>query len=332
MRNNTSRGIFVAACAAVLALPAMAATGPELFVGMFSGKSVAAGEVKATADGSYLYFGKTYEKSPAERGLHLGIYESDATLEYGLTPEWQLLVGHKIEGLQLGTSTPGLSNQYMDQSLAVGLMYKPTDSQWSFALAAGAGYAGNDPYGDSNAVYGKAAFLARYNIDTKSALLLTLDYNGNRTIFPDVPLPGIAYLGEPLPNLSYIVGVPYSRVTWKPIENVTLGADYIIPSTVGASVSWQVLQGLTLFGDIGSHTFAFFNETGNDRVFFKQMRAEAGVTVGSLDLGRLQLRALLAGGYAFNQRFTQGFDSRDQTDLMDFKPAPYARIGLEGSF
>ena len=67
-----------------------------------------------------------------------------------------------------------------------------TYSQWQSGLAVGVGYAGNSPFGEGDAYYGMATLRVGRQITKTMDLALVIDYDGNRSIFPDIPLPGFA--------------------------------------------------------------------------------------------------------------------------------------------
>ena len=79
---------------------------------------------------------------------------------------------------------------------------------WIFAVGVAAGYAGASPFSEGNAWYGKATAVALRQFSESDALVLVLDYDGNRTLLPDVPLPGIAYTHRVSPSLFYVIGAP----------------------------------------------------------------------------------------------------------------------------
>jgi hypothetical protein len=201
---------------------------------------------------------------------------------------------------------------------------------WEVGAVVGFGYAGNSPFGDASAWYAKADLIVSTKFDENSGLQIILDYNGNRTIFPDLPLPAVAYWRKSSDQLSYSVGLPYSSITWKPLDTLTIHADYAVPFTIDATVTWQVLEQLAIFGGFHNRYDAFFID-GLDkerRHFFRQRSVEAGVRWSpcrNIDLS-------LAGGYAFDQEIEVGFDARDTDSVVEFSDEPFVRIAAEMRF
>ncbi|HEY0010181.1 MAG TPA: hypothetical protein VGB55_15760, partial [Tepidisphaeraceae bacterium] len=87
--------------------------------------------------------------------------------------------------------------------------------------------------------------------------------------------------------------------------------------------------GIGLFGSLASRTDSFtydLLDDNNDRLFFHQSVAEGGVRYSLDD----KFVVLLAGGYAFNQEFRYGWDTRDTEELSKIDDGFFARI--EGQF
>ena len=63
-------------------------------------------------------------------------------------------------------------------------------------IVGGAGYSGNSPFGNSHGYYGIGHLTWQRPLSESDSVALTLDYDGNRTLLPDAPLPGFACLVE----------------------------------------------------------------------------------------------------------------------------------------
>ncbi|MEI8198186.1 MAG: hypothetical protein WCI73_20020, partial [Phycisphaerae bacterium] len=166
------------------------------------------------------------------------------------------VLGYQHTWIHLDTGYTGLPNNLLDQSVAVGGTFYRTDL-WKFAALAGMGWAGKDPYADPDSVYGKASLVAERKLDAKSALLISLNYNGNATVFPDMPLPGVGYSRRESDTLFYTLGIPYSSVTWKPLAKLTLEAEYFVPFNFGGKASYQIAEALKVFAQYDSRLQAF---------------------------------------------------------------------------
>ena len=217
---------------------------------------------------------------------------------------------------------------------AVGIAFPVAQvNDWIFGASLGVGYAGSDPWADGCGWYGKATVVAFRQFSNSDAIVFALDWDGNRTFLPDTPLPGVAYTRRVSESLTYILGLPLTSVTWKPVPNVTLEAGYLPIEAFHAAAGWEFVPHWTLFGSLDYHDSAFQLDQlgGNDRLMFQQRRAEAGVRWGPR-AARERFALTAAVGYAWGQEFSVGFDSRKSDEVTDLSDEPYVRFGIEFKF
>lgn len=240
----------------------------------------------------------------------------------------KMVVGYDQTWIHLDTDNTVLPRNLLDQSMGVGLELYKTDS-WTFTGAVAAGFAGDDPYADARGIYAKLNLMGTYQIDAKSSLMLTLNYQGNREFMPDVPLPGIGYMRIESPSFWYIVGAPLSEVHWMPMEKLKLEMRLFMLTDLSASASYSVLKNVDLFTAYNNESWAFqLHDQGDNRLFYQQQRAEAGVRWYVWE----HLSVTMAGGYAFGQEMKTGFDLRDTNTLSNLGDAFYGRGGVEWGF
>jgi hypothetical protein len=215
------------------------------------------------------------------------------------------------------------------------------------AGAAGAPAGGDDFFADGNGWYGKASFILGRKINKTDGILFVIDYDGNRSYKPDIPLPGLVYrkliFGNPDPSVTggafepqllLSVGVPYASVHWEPLDRLSVDVSYLIPDDFSARVDYDVLPArkeLGVYASFDSRRNSFHSEQlrhGGDRLFFYQRRAEVGFRWTPTP--RVNLLAAL--GYAFGQELTKGFDTSDDDKITDFGDRPYLRVGLQVGF
>ncbi|HEY0009276.1 MAG TPA: hypothetical protein VGB55_11170, partial [Tepidisphaeraceae bacterium] len=80
---------------------------------------------------------------------------------------------------------------------------------WIAGLVVGGGHAAANTFGDDNGYYATATLLLGRTIDEFSSIGVAIDYNGNRSFMPDVPLPGIVYTRKiPDRKLEVSLGFP----------------------------------------------------------------------------------------------------------------------------
>ncbi len=239
-----------------------------------------------------------------------------------------------ISWSQLNThsSDPALPDELTDISVAASVM-RELDGDWTLRITAGGGFAGDNAFTDGSAFYGLANLTADHRLGQERGYKLFLDYNGNRSIFPDIPLPGFVYYDRLNDELSYSLGLPGS-ITWTPDSNTTARA-VITPGGVTGSIEHQLDNRLTLFAlfDNSVRSFHLDSDDSDRRLFFKQNRVEAGVVWrGREGDGFPGVEVRAAVGYAFDQEFSRGWDTRDDDTVRDISDEPYVRVGVTMGF
>ena len=318
----------VAVAALAFASPVLAQTGPALLLKPFPQEL----RLDVNAEASVTDQGRAIGR---DSPLQIGIAETEGRLR--LTPNEiaSPRVGFGFKYFNLDSDLPGLPEHLYDTNVGVAFPIGKYED-WIFAASVGVGYAGEGPFGDANAWYGRASLLAIRQFDETSGLAIGIDYDGNRTFMPDVPLPGFAYFKRIEKNLSLSVGLPIISIEWEPIENLRVDLSYLLLDNFRARVGYDV-GGFEVFGAVSQRSDAFFldgAEHSRDRLLFQQRRAEVGVTYRTKDagVGAKDLELTLAGGYAFNGELSAGFDQRNSELVADVSDEPYVRFSLQARF
>jgi hypothetical protein len=326
--------LLIAAALATFCIcgPAIAQTGPALLVEPFPKEQL------IDTRGSYLVLDAGHAKGSSD-SARMSFYESTGRVRVVPGSLISPRVGWELEYIDIdlgrgaaGSETDLLPGQLIDHSVGIAFPVAKLD-EWILGAALGLGYAGGSPYGEGHAWYGKATAVAFRQLSKKDALVLALDYDGNRTLCPDVPLPGVAYLRQVDDTLSLVVGLPLSSVTWKPFPNFTAEFGWLPIESFHAAVGYELVPHWTVFGSLDHHTAAFFVDGlgENDRLMFQQRRAEVGVRWGPRR-SRESFGLTASVGYAWHQEFSVGFDSRKTDEVADFSDEPYVRFGFEVKF
>lgn len=267
----------------------------------------------------------------SDESARLSFYESTGRVRLFPGSLTSPRVGWQLEfvDVDLGGDSGLLPDQLTDQSIGAAFPIAKA-GDWVFGMALGVGYAGAFPFGEGNSWYGKATAIALRQYSDKDALLIVLDYNANRTLLPDIPLPGIAYTRRVSPTLFYVVGAPVSSITWKPIEKISLEAGWHPIEAFHAAAGYEFAPHWTAFGSFDYHASAFFLKEldENDRLLFQQRRAEVGVEWSPRD----EFGFTAAVGYAWGREFSTGFDARKTDEVADLSDEPYLRFGFEVKF
>jgi hypothetical protein len=307
----------------LLTTPVIAQTGAELLVRPFAEDTNY--EVEATA---YRLFDGEIDEEDVDADYQLTLYESRGRMREDRSRNIPRF-GYDVAHLAVSSDDPSIPERLTDVSAAVAL---PVPGAYGFTggIAIGIGYAGDGPFGDPHAFYGKATIGLTKKLDDVTDLAVGLDYDGNRTIFPDLPLPGFAYRKKLDPRLIFAIGVPVTSIEWKPDDRLTIEFRYLLVDRFDLRVDYRVVGGLNVFASIDQRRLAFEMDElpEHHRLLFEQRRAEAGLRWEP----REDMALIVAGGYAFGQAFETGFDFRDTDEIAELTDEPYARIGLDFRF
>ena len=260
--------------------------------------------------------------------LELMRYDSRGRFRPTTQDEEPFRLGYRLLHLDLDTADPALPERLTDVSMGASWTHTMEQGR-RISVIGGAGYAGDAPFGEEDAVYLIGNVIFEQPLDRKSKLNITLDYNGNRAIFPDVPLPAVSYSRRVSDQFIYTVGVPFSSVRWRPDDRWLVSARYIIPVSVDLMAEYRLTDTWRLFGQFDS-TFDGFVVNGNEdrRLFFQQRRVEAGVRYRPGE----RVSAVLTAGFAFDQQFERGWDVRDTVTVREIDSTPFVRGSVTFSF
>lgn len=324
--NKLSYAITAVAVNGVLfASASLAQSGPELLLNPMTKGITADGNVSA----AYFFDSNTDFDD-------INDSEDFELQRYTLNTRFRLMPDHKADP-RIGFSgsffylgeNPVLPKSFTDVSISVGTGIFEHDG-WVGGLTLGAGWAGANEFGESDAFYGTATLLVGRELRKDVSLGLALDYNGNRTFMPDTPLPGVVLTWQlPEQKLELSAGFPFAYGRWRPIDKLLLEINFTFPDFVGARLSYDLVEGVGVFASLAKRNDAWEAaglENDVDRILFEQTGAEFGARFSLHD----RFTLLIAGGYAFKQEFGVGFDTRDTDKIAELDDGPFVRI--EGQF
>ncbi len=235
-------------------------------------------------------------------------------------------LGYRVLYIDLGTHDPLLPTQLTDQSLVLGAPLWASHG-WRLGAIAGAGYAGNSPFGDTRAIYGMGHLQLTRTLSAHESVYITLDYNGHGALLPDVPLPGFGWQYHSR-ALSGLAGFPTDSLQWRPLPRWRLNASYNVPFDGSAMLRYRVAHGLYAFGDFQNYLEGFQLNAypDNTRLFMQFSRLEAGLRV----IHEPWVDISVAVGYAFNQEFMRGFDIRSLAPVAQMANQPFVALEIRG--
>jgi hypothetical protein len=238
-------------------------------------------------------------------------------------------MGYGLHVVALGSEQQAVPPILTDISGA-GAMTLGSVSGWEIDAEAGAGYAGNHVFSDGAAWYGRGTILATHSFSADRELQFLVEYDGNRSTFPDAPLPGVEYRDKVNDQLSFILGYPTTSITFKPIEPLECTVNWYIPQSFDANLEYTITQHWSVVGTFAATDLPFHSTTlpSDRRLFFLQNRFEAAVRWTLSDSFNL----LVAAGYAFDRRINSGWDERKLTPVASLSDQPYLRLTATISF
>ena len=245
------------------------------------------------------------------------------------------VLAYRYLTMNFDTNSRVLPDTFDEVSLAATLHLGELSGGDVFAVL-GAGYSGDNPFADSEGVFGIAHLLWQTRLSGNDSLVLSLDYNGVAALYPDVPLPGIEYVHADGPFWLEL-GFPRNAVSWSPDTRLTIEAAYEVPYTADVSADYKLgRDGLSVFGRYANfyNAFRLNGEPQTNRMFFQMSRAEIGLRYVNphLVFDWAYVDASLSIGYAFEQHVSGGFDVRDTHALEELSDVPYVGFVIRGRF
>ncbi|MEM8494711.1 MAG: hypothetical protein AAF663_04935 [Planctomycetota bacterium] len=228
-------------------------------------------------------------------------------------------------GIETGDAL--LPERLNNTAVAAGMLlggFQAFDKPWEWGASIGVGHASSNPFGDGQGWYGLGSVFAQTRLDEASTLMVGVDFNGNRAVFPDLPLPAFVYTTRVNEQLTLALGLPINTLIWTPDDywRVQLAAAGI---AFNATVDLKLDDFVSLFASYGGDGEGFHvaDDDSNRRLFYSAQVVEAGIRFGVTETTSLTF----AGGFAFDQEFERGFDLRDTDTVRELDDTAYFRIG-----
>jgi len=298
-----------------LAAGALAETGPGL-VGPGPRRSALRADVAHYLDG----------RTDAGLPFSATVFRLDGTA--GVDSGWRL--GLAAEHRALDTSDARLPAGLTDVSVAVGRELGAY-AGWTLGATLGAGFASDEPFGDSRGAYGIASLSAWRPAERSGATwLVALSYDGNRSFLRDFPLPGIAYVRRVDETLFFIVGIPFSRLVWRPRPYLAITAGGIPPVSGELEVAFSPRRDLALFGRWRSDSGAYHvaGTPRRQRLFYEEHTVAAGARWTPARGRSIEF----AAGWAFEREFEVENDSGRELGTIRLTDEPFLLIAASWRF
>ncbi len=332
------RRVVPVAALALLATPAVAQTGPDLLLKPFSRDD----QFELNADWLIGFPTETDNRDAAGDVYDLRVDFVRLAARQRLTPgqsdegiaRAQPRAGLSVDTLALNTLDPAVPTRVYDASLAAGMGIFDING-WQGGVTFGVGNAVGDDLlendgSDGNGLYLEANFAVGKTFSNKVDLFgIVVNFDGNRTILPDVPLPGFQYRRKVGDQFVLTAGFPFAGLLWEPNDRFSLDIQYVIPGDFNLRADYRMAGDLFAYGSLAGGTVAAHwdgLDRGQDRVFYNYRNGELGI---SYDADPNRIKFILAVGLSIGQEVNEGWDSRDLDEIADIDDSGYIRTGFE---
>lgn len=281
-----------------------------------------------------LYQGPAHMKGQDGGSAQILWWDSTGRFRLGADDPKSPILAYRYVTMNFDSNSRVLPDHFDEVSLAAAVQLGEI-SGGSVSVIFGAGYSGNNPFADSEGVFGIGHLLWKKRLNDTDELVLGLDYNGVAALFPDVPLPGVEFIHQEGP-LWLELGFPRDAITWAVNDAVTLEAAYQAPYTADVTAQYRIGGGLSAVARYANfyNAFRLDDQPLTSRMFYQMSRAEVGLRYVNphLVFEWAYFDASLSVGYAFEQNVSGGFDVRDTRPLDQVSDAPYVGLVIRGRF
>lgn len=329
MRNTFRYSLLPAIALLAAPVAAFAQSGAELLLKPWEKGQL----IEARADVIFQDGGKFDDEGLSDLDFRLTHYESEGRVRILRGNVASPRIGWDFVRLHMDSDVNLFDeDDLVDHSASAGVFLHQFKTGWILGATFGAGYAGREGYNDGDGWYGRGTVVFGREVNANSALGIVVDYDGNRVVFPDIPLVGFAWVANIKErNLKLTLGFPVMSVLWNINERTTAEATWTFTDSFDGRLNHRLSEHWAVFGRFETRNLAFHIdelEESNDRLFFHQRRVEGGIQWTPAKY----LSIITTVGYAFVSEFSIGWDMRDVDNVLEISDEPYARVGLELRF
>jgi hypothetical protein len=321
MKITSRAGIFFAMLLPVVCLSAraLAQTDPTLLINPWEH-----GQAFDTSTDAVL------ESSAPNRETHdeTGLSSYHAFGRWRVLPDQEATprFGYDLTYFDITTTDPALPRHLWNGT--VGFAQPVADfNKWFAVVTGAAGYAGDTPFSDPHAVYFTGNVIVGRKFSDDKAFIFALNYDGNRSFLPDVPIPGFAYADRYNEHVTYVIGLPLNSIRYEPQKGLQFDLGWGLLGTFKARVGWEFQRHYSVYTSYTDRLTAFhLSDLPEDRrLFLQEHRAEVGFRWNPTPT----LKFSVGTGWAFGQEFSEGYDLRGTTPLRHLRDGPFGRAMLE---
>jgi hypothetical protein len=241
-------------------------------------------------------------------------------------PDPPFSIGYRILTMDVESDNGPLDGQLNDVAISVGGEVAELSDDWTLSLVGGLGTANDGHWSNDDALYGLGTVNFSTELDEHSSLHLGIYFDGNQSLFPDVPLPQAAHLYRPSEDLWLTLGFPNTKIYYVPVERLSISFLYHFVAEVRAVVDYDLVAGFHLFGQYSRSIRSFtLEESNNRRLHYEVDRVASGVRwiTDWIDVS-------MAIGYTLDHSYRVGWDLREEDTFADLSNEIYVSFTLQG--
>ncbi len=270
------------------------------------------------------------DESVSGQGTHFGVVQNDASVR---SPVWQcdsdeLSVNFHVResSLHTGAILPSTGQPFPDQlwDVRAGVGYRHLfDNGWIAGANVSFGSASNEPFHSVNELTAGVNAFLRVPQGEHNAWLFSLSYSPTGEL--SFPIPGVAFAWAPSEQFRMNIGLPF-MVWYRPTEDLTLEASYMLLTTVHARATYRLCQPVRVYAGFDWSDESWYlvpRADDKDRLFYYEKRLSAGVVT---NVGR-QFLLDVSTGYVFDRFYFEGHNYNDRHfNRVDVESAPLLSV------
>ena len=249
--------------------------------------------------------------------------------------EWSLTGDTSYKRLGTSARLPDTHRRLPDELWNVeldGAYRHKFDNDWIGALGVTVGSPSDKPFDSLRGeTVLRVVIMLRIPYRERDAWILSLYYGSDTEFLGGIPVPGLAYNWVPSDHFNAVIGAPFSSVEYKPIDPLTLEAQYFPVRRLRARATYQLFRPVRLFTGFDIDNDYYFladRQFRSERLWYYEKRAQAGARFDLRHVG-FQVR----GGYAFDRYYFTGNDYHDRLhDRISVDPGPFVTAGMSVRF
>jgi hypothetical protein len=200
------------------------------------------------------------------------------------------------------------------------------DNGWTGALGIQFGSASDEPFANLQVI--NIGFNAALRIPWRESFTWNFSLSYSPTSELTFPVPGVSLTYQPSPNFRANIGLPFA-IMWRPTEDLTIDASYMLLTTVRAKISYRVWDQVRIYVDYSQSNDGYYladNPGMRNRVLYHDSRVTGGVQIRLAKWANLDV----SGGYGFNRYFSEGSQTGAFAgNQLTISPGPFAAAALQ---